>query len=259
MAFADLLLRVVPGAPDERERLDVAVDLARRVHARLNGVFIQETDGKADWAHALFERAVGRSSLETSWRVVGGQGGASLLDLARRSDLVILPCADSGPAGRAPEQLALCSGRPLLILPPARPEVAVGARVVIGWNESREAARALHDALPILIEADTVLILTVLEPGPSEQEAPKSMGDVCLLDHLRQHGVAAELARLHGEDPAEEIAREVRRIDADMLVIGLHERAAAARRTPDRRPERTLGEISRRFVNTGSLPVFCSH
>jgi nucleotide-binding universal stress UspA family protein len=249
VAFADVLLRVIPSAPQELERLGVAVDLARRVHGRLNGFFVtQANDSKAEWAHALFERAVTRSSLETSWRVVDGRGDAGLLFLARRSDLIILPCAGCvpGPSTRAPDHLALESGRPLLILPHRKPELSIGHVVVVGWNESREAARAIHDAMPILIEAEKVLVLTVLGPGDLEP-----MADVRLLEHLRQHGVPAELERRYSEDAAEEIAGEVRRADADMVVIGLRERTDGA--------QRGLGDVSRRFMNTGSLPVFCSN
>ena len=68
VTFADVLLRVVPNSPMEMERLGVAVDLARRLQGRLNGFFVSnESDSKADWAHALFERSVARSP----WRQVG--------------------------------------------------------------------------------------------------------------------------------------------------------------------------------------------
>jgi hypothetical protein len=71
MPFADVLLRVVPAAVDELERLTVAVELTQRLHGRLDGVFVTDRgENKAGWAQALFERAVSRSSLETTWRVV---------------------------------------------------------------------------------------------------------------------------------------------------------------------------------------------
>jgi nucleotide-binding universal stress UspA family protein len=248
VTFADVLLRVVPNSPMELERLSVAVDLTRRLQGKLNGFFIsKEDDSKSGWAQALFERSVARSPLETSWRVVDGHSDAGLLFLARRSDLVILPCCNSDQTrpSRGPEQVALRSGRPVLILPLSDPPISIGGTVVVGWTESPEAARAIHEAMPFLVAADRVLVLTVF--GPDEGEP---MADMRLLEHLRQHGVAAELVRRHGEDAAEEIASEVRRVDADMLVIGLHEEFDPI--------EPRLGDVSHRFVHTGSLAVFCS-
>jgi nucleotide-binding universal stress UspA family protein len=249
VTFADVMVRVIPGAPQELERLAVAVDLARRVHGRLNGVFVtQDNDGKADWAHSLFDRAARRSSLETTWRVVPMGNDAGFLYLARRSNLAVLPSIGITPvsATRPLGQVPLESGRPVLILPPPQTDMSIGNIVLVGWNESRESARATHDALPILAEAEKVYVLTVLEPGD-----PEPIADTALLDHLREEGVAAELVRRHGEEPADEIAAEARRIGADMIVIGLHRRACSG--------ELKLGDVSERFGRTGSIPVFCSN
>lgn len=248
MTFADVLLRVVPNTPMEMERLGVAVDLARRLQGRLNGFFVsKDGDSKAGWAHALFERSVARSPLETSWRVVDGQNDAGLLFLARRSDLIILPCigSDQARSSCAPDQVSRRAGRPVLILPHSDPPVSIGSTVVVAWSETPESARALHEAMPILVAADKVLILTVLGDDDGEPIA-----DMRLLEHLRQHGVVAELVRRHGEDAGEEVAREIRRSDADMLIIGLHEEHDPV--------EPRHGDVSHRFVRTGSLAVFCS-
>jgi nucleotide-binding universal stress UspA family protein len=249
VTFADVMVRVVPGAPQELERLGVAVDLARRVHGRLNGVFVtQENDGKADWAHSLFERAARRSSLETTWRVVPIHNDTGFLFLARRSDLAVLPSVGITPvsATRPLGQVALESGRPVLILPPPQTDMSIGNIVLVGWNESRESARAIHDALPILVEAEKVYVLTVVKPGD-----PEPIADTTLLDHLREQGVTAELVRRHGEEPADELAGEARRTGADMIVIGLHRRVCSG--------ELKFGDVSERFGRTGSMPVFCSH
>jgi nucleotide-binding universal stress UspA family protein len=249
MTFADVMVRVIPSAPQELERLVVAVDLARRVGGRLNGVFVAHgDDDKADWAHSLFERAARRSSLETTWRVVPKRNDTGLLFLARRSDLAVLPSmgAVRASAGRSLSQTLLESGRPVLILPPPQTDMSIGNTVLVAWNGSRESARAIHDALPILVEAEKVLVLTVLQP-----DDPEPIPDAPLLEHLRQHGVAAELVRRHSEEAGDEIAAEARRVGADMIVIGLHRRASSS--------EIELGDVSERFGRTGSMPIFCSH
>lgn len=247
MSFADVLLQVMPAEAQEFERLSVAVDLVKRLHGRLNGVFVAVNAGKeSDWARTLFERAVSRTSLETTWRVLDGHSGAALLFQARRSDLSILPSAGMGAdAARCPPELvALESGRPILILPTPTNEMSIGHIVLVAWNDTREFARAVHDAMPILVGADKVTVLTVL----SEDDA-EPLADRRLVEHLREHGVSAELARRRG-DPVTEIIAEAQQLDADILVFGLH-------RARDQSPK--LGEVSQRLVRTVSLPVFFSN
>jgi nucleotide-binding universal stress UspA family protein len=247
MSFADVLLRVAPRGKDEFERLSVAVDFVQRLRARLNGVFVATNElTDSDHARALFERAVSRTSIETTWRVVDGQSSRALLFQARRSDLSILPlgAAIGGGPDCAPELVAFGSGRPAIILPAPANSMSIGHTVLVGWNDSRESARAVHDAMPILVAADKVVVLTVLDGDDLEP-----LADRRLVEHLRQHGVSVELARRHGEI-AEEIAAEARRVDADLLVVGLH-------RMPEGSPNK-LGYVSTRLVRAASLPVFVS-
>jgi nucleotide-binding universal stress UspA family protein len=246
MPFVDILLRVDPTAENELERLAVAVDLSQRLQARLDGVFMA-SDGstKANWAQTLFTRAVSRSPLETTWRVLDGHSNAALLFQARRSDLSILPCSAANRSGtHAAEEVAMESGRPILILPAAA-TASIGHTVLVGWNDSRESARSIHDAMPLLLLSETVFVLTVLADDELEPLADRRFAE-----HLRQHGVSVELRRRRG-DPAEEIAAEARELGADILVIGLRgERSGATM---------GLGDVSRKFVRTVSLPVFCSN
>jgi nucleotide-binding universal stress UspA family protein len=247
MPLADVLLRVAPRAENELERLSIAADLTQRLHARLNGVFVATNDTTdADHARNLFERAVNRSSLETGWRVVDGHSSGALLFQARRSDLSILPPCDAlggGPECR-PELVALGSGRPAIILPAPKNAMSIGHTVLVGWNDTRESARAVHDAMPILAAADKVIVLTV-----TGEDDPDQLADRRLVGHLRQHGVSVELARRHGE-AVEEITAEARRVDADLLVIGLHH-------MPEGSPTK-LGHVSTRLIRATSLPVFVS-
>jgi len=248
VSFADVLVRVVPSASEELERLSQAVDLSQRFRARLGGVFVAaKSDGKQEgWAKTLFDRAVSRTSLETTWRVVDGHSSAALLFQARRSDLAILPPVGliPGLACQAPELIGLDSGGPVLILPRPSEAMSIGHRILIGWNDTRQAARAIHDAMPILVNADSVCVLSVVTDDGLEP-----LADRRLADHLTQHGVCVNLARRHG-DAAEEIAAEAREQEADILVIGL--------RGGEPGSEAPLGDVTRRFVRTVSLPVFLS-
>ena len=245
MPFADILLRVDPTAENEVERLAVAVDLSQRLHARLGGVFLaSDESNKANWAQTLFTRAVSKSPLETTWRVLNGHSSAALLFQARRSDLCILPGA-AGKRGEtySAEQVAMDSGRPTLILPAAA-TASIGHNILIGWNDSRESARSIHEAMPLLLISEKVFVVTVLADDDLEPLADRRFAE-----HLIQHGVAAEIHRRRG-DPAQEIAAEARELGADILVIGLRGERLGTKVV--------LGDVSQKFMRTVSLPVFCS-
>jgi nucleotide-binding universal stress UspA family protein len=131
-----------------------------------------------------------------------------------------------------------------LILPSAATS-SIGHTILIGWNDTRESARSIHDAMPLLLISDRVVVITVLSGDELEPLADRRFAE-----HLRQHGVSVELRRRQG-DPAEEIAAEARELEADLLVIGL--------RGERQGTKVVLGDVSRRFVRTVSLPVFCSN
>src|SRR5690606_18870663 len=64
-------------------------------------------------------------------------------------------------AGAILEATLFTSGRPVLVVPYAGRFESVGSKVLIGWNASREAARAVNDALPMLGRAASVTVLTI--------------------------------------------------------------------------------------------------
>jgi len=249
MTISDILMHVIPDAPAELERLEVGFDLARRVHARLTGVYTSPgTDGKNEWARALFERAASRTCVETAWRCVDGGTSDAFLFIARRSDLIVLPSCDVDRSltKRLPELTIVDAGRPVLILPAPTQASSIGLNVLVGWNGSKESTRALHDAMPILTLAERVNVLSV-----ATEAGLQSFDDVLLLEHLHQHGVQAQLSKRSAEEASEEIASEARKTDVDLVVLGLH---VSSQSQP-----LEMGDVSQRFVRTGSLPVLFSN
>src|ERR1700724_4054830 len=92
-----------------------------------------------------------------------------------------------------PEQVPLASGRPILVIPYAGQFATVGRRVLIGWNASREATRAVNDAMPLLMAADIVTVLTI-----DAREGPDAHGELPGADislHLARHGIKAQIER----------------------------------------------------------------
>ncbi|HXH43649.1 MAG TPA: universal stress protein [Bradyrhizobium sp.] len=147
-----------------------------------------------------FTKACSRANIRAqsrSGKVPADQVGAILAEYARFSDLTLVPVKphDSWTEGIV-EALLFESGRPLLLCPEhraddVRPEFE---NVVIAWDHSARAARAVGDALPILQAAASVRVLTVTEDNT---DAVVRSG-TALVDHLREHGVRASFETTRG-------------------------------------------------------------
>jgi nucleotide-binding universal stress UspA family protein len=175
--YKHLLVHVDAGAR-AAERIDLAVRLARRFGARLTALFAQDDDWRPrgggerpspgqdlEAAAALFDGKARAVALEHDlWRVPNGEldvGGVAA-HFCRYADLSILGQPDPDEP-RVPADLAskvlLESGRPVLLVPTAGHFADVGRRVIVEWYGSRESARALADALPLMREARAVHVL----------------------------------------------------------------------------------------------------
>jgi hypothetical protein len=120
----------------------------------------------ADGTKEMFEHLTGLRGLSAEWREIpeGPEGDPALH--ARYADLTILGQLDpdSGEAEMIqprPEHVTLASGRPILVVPYAGNFDNLGRRVLVGWNATREAARAVNDAMPLLAGAEIVTVLTI--------------------------------------------------------------------------------------------------
>ena len=108
---------------------------------------------------------------------------------ARYADLTVIGQTDPDEPAydtSLPDQLVLGTGAPVLVVPYAGNFHETGKRVMIAWNGSREAVRAVRDAMPILRQADTVMVYSV---NPTDHEHWAG-ADICA--HLARHGVRAE-------------------------------------------------------------------
>jgi nucleotide-binding universal stress UspA family protein len=130
-------------------------------------------------------------------KVPADQIAAVLAEHARFSDLTLLPVKPhDSRTENIIETLLFESGRPLLLCPEdrveeLRPEFE---NVVIAWDHSARAARAVGDALPILQAATSVCVVTVAD---DETEAITQSG-ISLVHHLREHGVYASFETVKG-------------------------------------------------------------
>ncbi len=138
------------------------------------------------------------------------------------------------------DQLIMASGVPTLMLPP-QAATELGVTILVGWNGSREATRAVHEALPFLVRAQRAVVCAVGDVAISSLDAAVGM--------LRRHGVRAEPEAMDGPEAAapEVLLRSARAHGADLLVIGSYGHS--------RRLELLFGGVTRHMLRNAPLPV----
>jgi len=195
-----------------------------------------------------------RSSSEGAIAMIGGL--ADLIALRSRfADLVVLakPYGENhGDEEEAIVESAMFEGQaPVLVLPDAPLDASnIGKRIVIAWNQSREAMNAVRRALPFLKHADQVWI-TIIDPPRHGAERSDPGGALCQM--LVRHGVKAEVSVLARTMPriSDVLARHCRDVNADMLVMGAYGHS--------RFREAILGGATRNMLETAEVPVFMAH
>ncbi len=157
-----------------------------------------------------------------------------------------------GPEAEAVVESALFDGQaPVLVLPddPALSQ-SFGGRVVIAWDQSREALAAVRKAMPFLLNAEIVNIVIV---DPSAHGAERSDPGGALCQMLVRHGVRAEVSVLARTLPriSDVIGRHVRDQNADLLVMGAYGHS--------RFREAILGGATRDMLELAEVPVLMAH
>jgi nucleotide-binding universal stress UspA family protein len=147
--------------------------------------------------------------------------------------------------------VALSAGRPVLVVPHFGPPRNLGSNVLVAWNASREASRAVNDAMPFLRRANKVTVLAV-DPqrgGDAHREIPSA--DIAL--HLSRHGVKPEAAQVAAPEieAGEIILSQASRLGANLIVIGAYGHS--------RFREYIFGGVTRHLLRHMTVPVLMSH
>ncbi len=183
--------------------------------------------------------------------VYSSQMGPTLANEAHTSDLFIAtrPHGHRNSHTEALEHVLFNSGRACLFLPPLGGPHPFD-NVVLAWRNSREAARAVSEALPILIAAKKVTIAMVIEDAPPEQGDVPPGADI--KRYLTRHGVATKLRTLTGSSRVgEALLGEVEKTKADLLVMGGYGHS--------RFREWVLGGATRDILTQAEIPVLIAH
>lgn len=200
-------------------------------------------------ARAAFDSVAPPAGVTTEWRDVEGALVDSVLRHARHADLAVVGQAAEEDDNRPlADSLVLEVGRPVLVVPYAGRFDTLGQRVLVAWNGSREASRAVHDALPLLKRARRVVVLAV---NPDAEMGDLPGADLCR--HLSRHGVTAVAEQVRADDleVGEMLLSRAADADADLLVMGAYGRS--------RLRELVLGGATRHILRHMTVPVLFSH
>jgi len=281
MSLKDILVHL-DGTPQSAMRLDIAVELARRHQAHLTGLFVVDVVtpimGAADAGSGAaiaglietmrgdalatgarvegrFREALRRADIAGEWRLAEGVT-AELVPLhARYADLVVVGQADPEDgelSGAAVLSAAIFdSGRPVLVIPHAGTFTTLGERVLIGWNAGREATRAVHDSLPLLVKAGSVTITSVNPRVGLGAHGEEPGADIAR--HLARHGVTVSIEHTAAPEigAGDILLNRAADLSADLLVVGAYGHS--------RLREMLLGGVTRTLLRQMTLPVLLSH
>ena len=227
-------------------RLSAAAGLARRLSAHLTALYVTTpahmpaavtgrgassaylaeataiAQEKAEKMRGTVIEAMRREGMSIELEIVDGEPVEAIASESRFADIAIVGQSpsltlDSVIALHPMEDLPLATACPCLVLPHGiTPSATIGRRVVLGWKDTRTTARAMHDAVPMLESAESVLLLAIHEDG-----GPDATADAAAA-YLARHGIPVEVRvqRAPDGDAGPTLIAAAAAAKADMLVMG---------------------------------------
>jgi nucleotide-binding universal stress UspA family protein len=227
--------------------------LAEAISARLSEKFVSDCYQQASSIETKFIDAARRAGVSHEWLVGEGDAADLLRVLGGLQDLIIVgqtaPVAESG--WDVAEQLVLMPGQTTIVVPHTGRFPVVGRRVVIAWNGSHEAARAIRGAAPFLQRAEEVTLLLgrMREPPLGVTRMP----EINIRDWVQRISkkVTAVKFDVADHEAGEQILAYADRVQADLLVMGAFGRSWLR--------ERILGGATRHVLSHMAVPVLMAH
>jgi nucleotide-binding universal stress UspA family protein len=207
-------------------------------------------------AEAAFTSAARKAAIDFDWRaekspdnLVSPHAGA----MARSADLILCPQVrgESSIGRHQVEEVVFASGRPVLASPVGWVVKTLGKRVLVAWDGGREAARAVFDALPILVGTESVRIVSV--QGFLEEPVRQFTPGDDIAATLSRHGVHAEVSCFKSMRATvrDELKAQALDFGADLLIMGCYGHS--------RFRERILGGVSRSMLKDIPFPLLLAN
>lgn len=273
----DLVVNLTSGAEND-PACRYAISLAEAFNAHVTGVafaydppwppaitdlggaqilrsLLEKSRADARSTAAQFEAAAKRSQLSCQALTPEASppgAAASLANLVRAYDLAVLKQSDGDDDVTSHdiiEAVLFNSGRPVLIVPYIQKAGFSVKRVVVCWDGSRAAARAVADSLPLIAKADNVQVLTVVTGKFDEND----VAGADIAEHLARYKLRTELSRLPAPDidVANAILSHAADVDADLIVMGAYGHS--------RLRDFVLGGATRGMLQSMTVPTLMSH
>jgi nucleotide-binding universal stress UspA family protein len=233
-------------------------DILASTEPRLSGyiqTLLEESNAAADRAQEGLKGKLSRLNGSTELRRLHGLAagvGGDLARIAREVDLFIgtRPYGDPDARYLIEEAVLFGSGRGCLFLPPGGTPQKSFKTILVAWDGSREAARALAEAMPFLQQATKVFVGQIVDGDQSESELKSASAGV--LAHLERHGIRANLSQAsRRSSTGEQIHEMAHQRGADLIVMGAYGHA--------RFIEWALGGATRYLLRHSTLPVLMAH
>ena len=276
MSYKTILVHIDPGKRCAA-RIEAAIGLAMQYDAHLVALYAlapfaipgylmvqvgaeiieaQQKSAAAEMARleADFTRQTSAAGLKNvEWRAAVDDPAGAMMLHGRYADLIVLGQSDAEDnldiAADFPARVMLAAGRPVLILPRVGSFTTIGKRILVAWNASREATRAVTDAIPLLKLADKVNVMAIDPDHGQHGNVPGA--DIGL--YLARHGVRVEVTMDPGTeiDVGNELLSRAADLSADLIVMGGYGHS--------RLKEWVLGGATRTILESMTTPVLMSH
>ena len=274
MALKDILV-LVDNEGNGPARLETALALAQAYQAHVVGLLvlphlrmpryadialpasIVDAQGNAQKERAAevertFRESAEKAGISYEWRCVEGEEDEVAALHARYCDVVVVGQRHPDELGtNMPDRLILTIGRPALVVPYVGSYATLGERVMVAWDASRLATRAVHDAMPLLTAAKHVDVLAINPKGGPQGHGDIPNADIC--QHLARHGVNVEAQHVYADDidAGDMLLSRAAARGTDLLVMGAYGHS--------RWRELVLGGLTHFILEHMTMPVMMSH
>ena len=273
------LLVAIDASATNAKAVDYAIKLAKRFDAHLTGLYLvpefsppatiglyvtadikasvdRHEQEQADKVIAGFRAAAEREGIAFDARTDTGYQvdfGKMLAVHGRYADAVIVaqPADDQSGVMLDPGDVVLASGAPVIVVPYIGAPATTAERVMVAWNASKESARAVRDAMPLLEKAEAVDVVSFRPKSSASGHGDLPGADIAL--HLTRHGIQVEVETIEGKDidVGNALMSHVADRGSDLIVMGGYGHS--------RLHEFVLGGATRTILQSMTVPVLMTH